>query len=485
MTTSTRSIEDLTLADLRSQVLYLTDLVQSLTTELKQVKQELKEVTKERDELKEEVKRLKTQLNINSQNSSKPPSSDGLKKIEPAFPRQATGKKAGGQPGHKGHKLDKVANPDSIVYCQPTVCTCGHCLETVAGKTISSRQMVDLPEVLIQVTEYQLQIKQCPQCGIVNRGAFPANIRADIQYGPRTKAFTTLLRNELSVPYEKLSELFYTLTKFPLNVSTVYNNDSVLFETLKPIELQILARLLQSPAAHSDETGMRCEKQLKWLHVFSNNRFTYLFLHDKRGKKAIESQYCHLHEYNGWLIHDCWSSYFSITSVKHAVCGAHLLRELNALMEDKKVWAEQFHAFLLRVKGTAFATRIAKQTEIEAEFDKIIQQGQQEEPLPPQTGKKGRKKRTKGRNLLERLENLKAAVLAFAFNTEVPFTNNQAERDIRLSKTKMKVSGCFRNFEAGQMFARIHGFISTLKKQGQCVFDTLVTLFEGKGYVVI
>lgn len=478
MTTTPKSIEEAIQSELRKEVLYLSDLVQTLTKELLQVKQE-------RDELKEEVKRLRVQLDANSQNSSKPPSSDGLKKIEPAFPRQSTGKKAGGQPGHKGYKLEKVADPHSVVYCQPTVCTCGCCLETVEGTTVSSRQKADLPEVLIHVTEYRQQVKKCPCCGAMNRGEYHGDVKIDMQYGARVKAFTAMLRNSLSVPYAKVCELFHNLTKFRLNAGTVYNNDSVLFERLKPIELLILARLMQSPAGHSDETGMRCEKELMWLHVFSNNLFTYLFLHDKRGREAIESEYCHLHEYTGWLIHDCWSSYFNITSVKHAVCGAHLLRELKALMEQQSEWAGKFHAFLLRVKGTEFKTRLATRAEIEDEFDKITRQGQQEEPLPQKKGKKGKLKRTKGRNLLERLEKLKDSVLAFAFNAEVPFTNNQAERDIRPTKTKMKVSGCFRNFEAGAMFARIQSFISTVKKQGRCVFDALVALFEGKEYAFI
>ena len=478
MITTPELPENFDIAELRSEILFLKNMVMELKEELTQVK-------KERDELKEEVKRLKSQLNLNSQNSSKPPSSDGLKKIEPAFPRSSTGNKPGGQPGHKAHKLQKVDNPDKIVICRANTCTCGCCLETVEGQTIARRQKADMPKILIETTEYQVQVVKCPNCGAVNRGTFPEDIKADMQYGARVKAFTVLLRNMLSVPYAKVCELFYNLTQFRLNASTVYNNDAVLFDKLKPIETLILVRLLQSNAAHSDETGMRCEGTLKWLHVFSNNLFTYLFLHDKRGKQAIESEYCHLHEYNGWLIHDCWSSYFNITSVKHAVCGAHLLRELKALMEGQSVWAEQFHAFLLRVKGTEFEKRIAQRSEIEAEFDQIIQQGQQEEPLPQKNGKKGRVKRTKGRNLLERLEKLKESVLAFAFNAEVPFTNNQAERDIRPTKTKMKVSGCFRDFQSGQMFARIHGFISTVKKHGQSVFDTLVNVFEGKKYVVV
>lgn len=435
----------------------------------------------ENESLKQENKELKARLSLTSENSSKPPSSDGLKKA-PAFPREQTGKKPGGQAKHPGYNLRMVENPDRVVTCKSSTCTCGHCLEGVESVYVAARQVFDMPKPIIEVTEYQQHLTRCPHCGTVNRGEFPAGVKAPAQYGPRTRAFAALCRNDHSLPYKKTCDLFFELTGQRLNASSIYNNDKLLFELLSPVEMVILRNLLWAALAHSDETGMRCEGELYWLHVFSDKLFTYLFLHSNRGRKAIDSQFCHLKEYGGWLVHDCLATYFKLDNVKHAVCGCHILRELQAEIDQKSPWATKFHAFLLRVKDTEFDTRLANRLLIEAEFDEIIQQGDREEPPPTATGKKGRKKRTKGRNLLERLRLRKDAVLAFAFNKEVPFTNNQAERDLRPSKSKMKVAGCFRDFTAGEIFARIYSFISTVRKHGQSVFDALLSIFEGRGY---
>jgi len=191
-----------------------------------------------------------------------------------------------------------------------------------------------------------------------------------------------------------------------------------------------------------------------------------------------------LQNFFNWTVHDCWASYFNLENVKHAVCGAHILRELQAQIENMSNWALKFKTFLLKIYKMPIDERIKIRSEIQTEFDLIIKQAQIEEPYPEKTGKRGKLKRTKGRNLLERLEKLKPAVLAFAFNDEVPFTNNQAERDLRPVKVKLKVSGCFRTLVGAEHYARIAGFISTSRKNNHNVFQELCNIFTGKSFLL-
>jgi transposase len=208
-------------------------------------------------------------------------------------------------------------------------------------------------------------------------------------------------------------------------------------------------------------------------------------VHPKRGKEAIESDSPILRRFLGWLVHDCWSSYFNLTQPNHAVCGAHLLRELQSLIENQSRWAVPFKALLLEIYHQPFEQRLENRQEIEQKYDNLLEQAQEEEPPPIKTGKRGRYKRTKGRNLLERLQKFKPAVLAFAFNNEVPFTNNQAERDIRPIKVKQKISGGFRTFMGSEHYARIAGFISTTRKHKLNVFKELCNAFEGNTFLTL
>lgn len=182
--------------------------------------------------------------------------------------------------------------------------------------------------------------------------------------------------------------------------------------------------------------------------------------------------------FTGWAVHDCWSSYFGYRNVRHAVCGAHLLRELESLIENKSKWAKEFKVFLLDIYLYRKEKPDDSKTEWETEFDRICERANEEEPQAEVSGKRGKKKRTKGRNLLERLIKRKESVLAFAYNADVPFTNNQAERDIRPVKLKQKVSGCFRTFHGAEVYARIEGYVSTLRKNQFNIFKELTNVFN-------
>ena len=426
---------------------------------------------------------LKARLNLDSHNSSKPPSSDGLLK-KPAFPKEKNGKQ-GGQQNHNGNTLEMVKEPDHIVICKPDKCSCGQDLLQQPISIIAHRQVFDLPEPRLEITEYQIAQVECAICGQVHRGQFPSEVTAPVQYGTGVKALVTLLNNEYKLPFEKIQTLFQDLYGYAINESTISSANAACYGKLADTEALIKEKIIGSPTANSDESGIRCNGKLHWLHVTSTPFFTYLFVHPKRGKEAIESESSILKRFFGWLVHDCWSSYFNLKHLKHAVCGAHLLRELQALIENQSQWAGSFKAFLLETYNTTFEERLEKRTEIEQKYDTLLQQAQKEEPKPIRTGIKGKYKRTKGRNLLERLQKFKPAVLAFAFNAEVPFTNNQAERDIRPVKVKQKISGCFRTFKGAEHYARIAGFISTTRKHKLNVFKELCNVLNGYSFLTI
>ena len=434
-------------------------------------------------QLRTENAELKSRLNLNSQNSSKPPSTDGLRK-KPAFPREKGGQQ-GGQENHHGKTLEMVKLPDQIIICKPERCNCGRDLSQESATILSHRQEFDLPKPSLEVIEYQLAQVICPGCGQKHQGSYPKWVNAPVQYGISVKALVVLLNNDYKLPFKKIQDLFNDLYGYSINEGTIISANQSCYENLAQTETAIQNRIIASAAVNSDESGIRCNGKLHWLHVASTALYTYLFVHKNRGKEAIESDKSILKRLFGWSVHDCWSSYFNLDHLKHAVCGAHLLRELQALVENSSQWAKDFQTFLLKTYRMPIQDRIANQLEIEIEFDAIINKAQIEEPMPNKTGKKGKLKRTKGRNLLERLQKHKHAVLAFAFNAEVPFTNNQAERDIRPVKVKLKVSGCFRTFTGAEYYARIASFISTTRKNQLNVFKELSNTFNGYTFLTI
>jgi len=460
----------------------LKALVKALFDKVLKLEATISQLEKDKLTLETENKELKAWLNLDSNNSSKPPSSDGYRK-KPAFPRNKNGKK-GGQKGHIGKTLEMVEKPDHIVICKTEECTCGCNLTQEPATIIARRQEFDLPEPRLEVTEYQLAQNVCPQCGKVHKGEFPENINAPVQYGRRVAAFMVMLNNDCNMSFEKARTLFNDIYGYPINEGTIVSCNQICYDKLEPTEKVIRENLIASPSMNNDESGARCQGKLHWLHVASNNLYTYLFIHSQRGKEAIESEKSVLPRFFGWSIHDCLSSYFNLLQCKHATCGSHILRELQEQIENSSKWAEVFKSFFLRVFNTPIEERIRQRKEIEMEFDIIMSQAEIEEPLPQKTGKRGKMKRTKGRNLFERLNKYKSAVLAFAFNPEVPFTNNQAERDIRPVKVKLKVSGCFRTIKGAEHYARIAGFISTVRKNNLNVFKELCNVFNGQSFLI-
>lgn len=438
------------------------------------------------------MENLEEQAKKNSKNSNKPPSSDGLKK-RPAFPREK-GKKRGGQKGHKGNKLQIVTDKnliDEVHPIYPDKCQgCGSDLDKRQSLISEIRQEFDLPEPKLLIREFQKMEITCSCCQTKNTGVFPEYIRASTQYGSGVKALTVLLNNGFAIPVKKVQSLFVDLFGYKINESTILNNNRKCSDNLEPVEEVIKDRLNEAPLGHSDETGVRVAGKLHWLHVFANTLYTFFFVHKNRGKEALEDAQSILATYNGWVVHDCWSSYFKFEGIKHALCGAHILRELYALDEKGIIWAKWFRRYFLTLlhltrhndtQNDKAVLNSIQQDKARQLFKRICQLADEIEPKPQKKeGQPGRPKATKGRNLLNRLIKHQDAVLAFAFFEEVPFTNNLAERDLRPIKTKQKVAGCFRTYEGSQRHARIFGFISTVRKNHLNVFNELKNVFDDK-----
>ena len=426
---------------------------------------------------------LKSRLNSNSNNSSKPPSSDGYQK-KPAFAKKVKGTK-GGQEGHKGNNLHQVTKPDKIVKCVPEKCSCGHEFHDEGFILSEKRQVFDLPQPKLEVTEYQIHKAKCPICGMSNKGSVPEGIKAPTQYGNGVKSYVVMLNVHYKLPYKKIQLLFKDLFGYPINESTIFSASENCYNNLEDTENIIKTKVSLNDVVHADETGLRIEGKLQWLHTATTSLFTYLFVHKNRGKEALESESSILGKLNNWLVHDSWSSYFSFKNYKHAMCGAHILRELQGLVDaGQSKWAKTFKIFLMSVYEMPFDERIKRKQQIQDRFIKICNLGEHMEPPPIKTkGKRGRYKRTKGRNLVERLIKYQDAVLAFAFNENVPFTNNLAERDIRPTKIKQKISNSFRSFKGAEYYARIEGFISTARKNNKNIFNELSTTFAGSNFI--
>ena len=474
------------IVSLKTEVATLKSQVASLEKENAALRKENAELKQENILLKIEISELKARLNQNSSNSSKPPSSDYFNR-KPAFSKTSVGKK-GGQSGHKGDTLKQIENPDKIVECRPDKCECGHTFNSAESLVAEKRQVFDLPQPKLEVTEYQIFSGRCPICGKTHKGISPSNVNSPVQYGNGVRAFSTMLSTTYKLPYKKIQLMFKDLFGYSLNESTVYSANKRCYNELAQSEKLILENLLKEQVVHADETGIKVNKKNHWIHTLSSILFTYQFAHEKRGREAFISESSILDNLVNWLIHDCWSSYFNLEKIKHALCGAHLIRELQGVIDNNEnnKWAIDLRRFLLEVKEMSFTKRLQNRSNIEMRYQNICELGNNTEPLPIRIpGKRGKPKKTKARNLVERLIKHRDAVLAFAFNPEVPFTNNLAERDLRPTKLKLKISNCFRSEDGAKIYARIESFVSTARKNNKNIFEELKGTFDGQNFLTL
>ena len=435
-------------------------------------------------QLRTELQGLKDRLALNSRNSNKPPSSDGLaKKPAPKSLRTKTGRKPGGQRGHKGQSLQQISKPDHTFVHSLDRCPCGKCRgrslrqEPLLG--YERRQVFELPAKPLEVTEHQAEVKRCPVSGRRVTAAFPPQVNAPAQYGSRFRALMLYFNNQQFIPYQRLTQLCQDLYGQPLSQGTLVAGNERAFDNLEPFEQTLKALLPQAPVLHCDESGLRVAGKLHWLHVLSNTHLTFYGVHPKRGSQAMDALGILPHCTN-WIVHDHFKAYFTYEDCLHALCNQHHLRELKFLWEEhQEAWADQLSRFLLdcnqrrKRDGVLGERAFAK---LHARYHAILAKGRRRHP-----GNRGAQ--SKAANLLDRLEDYDLCALAFLLDPEVPFTNNQGERDIRMEKVRQKISGCFRTLHGAQVFARIRGYISTARKQGRKILVELENAILGSPFI--
>jgi transposase len=448
--------------------------------------------------LKAQFAELERRLALNSTNSGKPPSSDGLNKPprqeRTRSTREPSGRRSGGQKGHKGWTLEQVAEPDSIVEHFPSSCTaCGAAVTPAMSSGHSVRQVFDLPAPRpLVITEHRAHDCVCAGCGAHSRAAFPDGVNAPAQYGPTITAFVLYLSHYQLLPEDRLAELMADLFGVRLVAATIARISRTGAARVQDFVAAVRDLVAGAAVKHMDETGFRVAAMTQWLHVACTALLTFYRVAAKRGSL--------LANVTGIVVHDHWKPYYTMPNVRHALCNAHHLRELTALIDiDKEDWARKMRGLLRRachavnlarerdgvVKARVLTKRLIER--FERRYDAIVAEGlafheaqaplrssQRARPAAETTGRKrGRKPRRTGHNLLLRLAGRKQDVLRFLNDPNVPFTNNQAERDARMMKVKQKISGGFRSLQGAIDFAVIRSFISTAKKQGWNVIQAL------------
>lgn len=473
---------------------FVQQLMEQNTALLKQnaiLTNQVDELTSTVRELDQTIQELKEQLNKNSQNSSKPPSSDGFKKPAPRSLRKPSGKKAGGQRGHRGTHLAVITAPDEIVKHMPSSCEgCPHYQLCKGTACIAEKRHVIDAVVTVSITEHQaLELPMCMLHGDTRRGGFPSDVKAAVQYGRNLQALSVSLNTVGAVSVKRTHEILSGVFNIPIAAGTISSMVKRCADSLDETVGRIKEKMAVSALGHFDETGTRVDKKLWWVHDASNSEYTYLDISPKRGTAGME-QCGVLPEFKGTAMHDCWASYWNYPDIQHAVCCAHLLRELAGISENhpSQKWASGFINLLLEMKKVKEkAVEKGKDSlsyyychKFDKKYDELLELAGKENPLPETTKKKrGRKKKGKILALAERLGKYKGSVCLFIHDFMVPFDNNQAERDLRMIKVKTKVSGCFRTEDGARDYLKIMSYVGTAHKQGYNAYEAIKNAISG------
>jgi transposase len=433
--------------------------------------------------LEDENARLRAQLETNSHNSGKPPASDGPGVTpHPKSQRTPSGRQPGGQPGHVGHTVRLSDAPDEVQVQAPSHCGgCGQSRVDVPARGWERRQVSDLPPVRARVIEHQAATICCPRCGIQTRGEFPPPVAAPVQYGPGVATRAVYLTQEQRLPLARTGAVLAEVFGCPVTEATLERAVVDCHERLAAAEAALKQGVTAAAVAHFDETGVNVGGTTAWLHVASTAHLTFYAMHEKRGRAASDAIDV-FPRFGGRAVHDGWTSYWQYGQCAHALCNAPHLRELTFVEEPLgQRWAHDLKGLLGEITQAVDSTRARGLVGLPADvreavarrYDAILAAGMTANPPPPPSGKRGRPKRGKAGSLVDRLRDHKEATLAFMADFAIPFDNNQAERDIRMTKVREKVSGCFRTPAGAARFCRIRGSISTLRKQGRPILSAL------------
>lgn len=422
---------------------------------------------------------LANRLGLNSKNSSKPPSTDPNRTKEP---KGKGDRKPGGQQGRNGTTLQKVADPDEIKVLEVDRSTLPAGSYREVGHEV--RQVIDL-DISRVVTEYRAQILE-DQGGNRYVAPFPKDVARPVQYGNGVKINSVYMSQYQLIPYNRIEDHFLEQLQIPVSAGTIYNFNQEAAERLEEFDRWVRKELAASRLIHTDETGINIGGKRHWLHSASNNQFTCFHPHSKRGCEALDEMGI-LPFFHGILCHDHWKPYYKYGN-SHALCNAHHLRELERAWEqDRQQWARQMSELLREINQATHDAGgrldVLASQQHRKRYRDLLTEAERECPAPEEikkNGKRGKTPRSKSRNLLERLRDYEDDVLRFMDEADVPFTNNQAENDLRMTKVQQKISGCFRSFDGAMIFCRIRSYLSTCRKQGLSATEALRLLFEGK-----
>ena len=424
----------------------------------------------------EVISELQRSLGLNSRNSSKPPSSDGLGKPPASRRDNLKGRKPGGQKGHEGKTLLRSETPGHVEHHYPRGCVhCGHTLDEGMSVRIETRQVRDIPDPSpLIVTDHIAHVRTCPHCKLETKAPFPKGVEAPVQYGPNLTAFVAYINKAQLIPMNRLAQTLLDLFGVKLSQGTIVNMVSRTAARQLDVLGWIRNMVVDAPVKHMDETGVRIGGKLHWLHVSGTRDMACFWIGKSRGDVMLDAR--------GIAIHDCWKSYDAIEGVTHGHCNAHLLRELNELIEFRgESWANDLLELIARAireynraGGNPLSPGIIG--DIFGNYDRLVAEGfryhESQEPLPS-AGKRGRKKRRRGHNLLIRLKERRDAYLLFVQNPQVPPTNNMAEQYLRFAKVEQKISGCHRSMEGAINGTIIRSVLATARKRGWNLLDTL------------
>jgi transposase len=468
--------------------------IAELEQENRELRAQLAEANQQIAQLLDRLQQVEGTLAKNSRNSSKAPSSDGPGR-KTHSQRTPSGKKAGGQLGHQGRTLMQVVTPDEVVCHRPVSCTqCQQPLAGITGCVKERRQIYDLPEVRLVVQEHQVEEVCCPTCQHPNEGSFPSGVEAAAQYGPKVRALAVYLHQYQLVPLARTCELLEDLYESRVSEGTLLAWVEQAAIALEPTMQQLGSFLTASRLQHADETGIRVKGQLHWVHVNSTRWWTHLAWHARRGKQALEAIGI-WPRFHGRAVRDRWASY-DCYACAHSICGAHLLRDCTYVQEqEQQEWAGQMHDLLVSMAKAAeewrqqgaVAVPAYERDEWVAQYFDLLVSGFVAQPTPSAEEvpkRRGRHKQSAAKNLLDDLLHRADQVLAFLDDLSIPFTNNQAERDLRMVKVQQKIAGTFRSEAGATAFCHIRSYLSTMRKQGHPMLAALAAVFAGKPLAV-
>jgi transposase len=468
-------------------------------TELLEQQQLNRQLLRRLRELEHEVERGAAFVR-DSHNSSQPPSSDPpwQKALRTKSLRKKSGLKVGGQPGHRGATLRRAKYPDQIITHAPETCPgCGSPLHETETLTYERRQVFDLPPVKPVVTEHRRETRRCPRCGVTAKADFPHGVRAPVQYGHRLLARAAYFNLYQLLPVARTSETLRDLFGCALSPATIQRAGRLFSGKLVRSEQRLKAAIRDSPVVGADETGLRVGGTNGWVHVARTDAFTH-FAYDSRRGQAAMCEVGILPQLRGTLAHDGYLSYTRFEACRHSLCNAHLLRELVFVEESdprQAVWTKPLSVLLIEIKEAAAQARAAGQGQLGEKsrsaylrrYDRLLKKADKLNPYPPQVEAEGhaaKKQRrpplSPPRRLVNRLSRRRDEVLRFMTDLAVPFTNNGAERDLRMVKVQQKIGGCFRTAEGARDFCRVRSYLSTARKQGHPLLSALERVLMGK-----